>query len=209
MAPTLTPARQQFRATLATLAAKTKTKLPALNGRVEKACTLVLAGDVELHADGTALVASLSQPTRAYQITQGVCQCRDWGQAPEHLCCHRLAAGFLRKAEAVLAQSTDVETAPAQPAPTRERSGMRLETQVVIEGRPVKVAVWGPDDADVQARLQAVLAQYPTLASPPASTQGQGDTPQCTAHGAMRQGKRGWFCPRKLDDDTWCKSKGR
>ena len=46
---------QTFRQTLATLAAKTQAKLPALNGRVEKACKLVLGGDVELHQDGTAL----------------------------------------------------------------------------------------------------------------------------------------------------------
>ena len=115
--------RQTFRETLATLATKTQAKLPTLNGRVEKACRLVLAGDVELHEDGTALVNSLTDPTRAYQLAQGVCQCRDWGQAPEHLCCHRLAVGFLRKVQARLPQSPPVEPAPPlllpAPAPTR------------------------------------------------------------------------------------------
>ena len=86
---------------------------------------------------------------------------------------------------------------------------MRLEAQVVIDGRPVKVAVWGPDDAEVQARLQAVLAQHPAQA--PSTPQGQDATPQCKAHGAMKPSSKGkgWYCPAKNDDDTWCKSKSK
>ena len=61
--------RQHERELLAGLAAKTLTKIPALNGRVEKACKLVLGADVTLHPDGTALVNSLTDPTRAYQVT--------------------------------------------------------------------------------------------------------------------------------------------
>jgi hypothetical protein len=87
------PERQVFRETLATLAAKTLTKIPALNGRVEKAVKLALAGDVELHDDGTATVYSSSDPTRRYEIRQGTCTCRDYEQAPEQLCQHRLSAG--------------------------------------------------------------------------------------------------------------------
>lgn len=85
MAPS--PDRQTFREVLAGLAAKTLTRIPALNGRVEKACKLVLGGDVELHPDGTALVGSLTDPTRAYQVTgsPATCQCKDYDQAPEHL----------------------------------------------------------------------------------------------------------------------------
>jgi hypothetical protein len=86
--------RQQFREVLAGLVAKTLTKIPALNGRVEKACKLVLGHDVELHPDGTALVNSLTDPTRAYQVSPGLCLCKDFDHAPEHLCCHRLAVGF-------------------------------------------------------------------------------------------------------------------
>lgn len=67
--------RQAFRETLATLAAKTLTRIPALNGRVEKAVKLALAGDVELHDDGSATVRSASDPTRRYEIREGVCSC--------------------------------------------------------------------------------------------------------------------------------------
>ena len=63
---TFSPDRVAFRAMLATLAAKTSTKIPELNGRVEKAVKLALAGDVELHDDGSATVYSSSDPTRRY-----------------------------------------------------------------------------------------------------------------------------------------------
>src|SRR5262245_19423449 len=86
--------RQTFREVLAGLAAKTLTKIPALNGRVEKACKLVLGGDVALHPDGTALVGSLTDPSRAYLVVKGACDCQDFAHAPEHLCAHRLAVGF-------------------------------------------------------------------------------------------------------------------
>ena len=43
--------RQQFREVLAGLAAKTLTRMPSLNGRTEKACKLVLQGDVTLVLD--------------------------------------------------------------------------------------------------------------------------------------------------------------
>ena len=102
----------------------------------------------------------------------------------------------------------DLEDPPV-PAPVPGRAGMRLETQVVMDGRQVKVAVWGPDDADVQARLAAVLAQHPVPAKLPA--QPTDDTPQCPTHGALKRSTKGkgWYCPNKLDDESWCPSKGK
>jgi hypothetical protein len=192
--------RQRLRTTPASLAEKTKAKLPALNGRVEKACTLVLAGDVELHADGTALVGSLSDPRRAYQVRQGLCQCRDWGQAPEHLCCHRLAAGFLHKAEELLAAVPDghVQDAPdghvqagadgpliPRPQPLPEVHGTSptpqplpeapasVNVRLVIDGRDCQLTLRDVDETRLLARLQAVLVQFPTP-QPPAPAQPQG-----------------------------------
>jgi hypothetical protein len=124
MTPSPVSDRQQFRETLAALATKTHTKIPALNGRVEKATRLVLAGDVVLHADGTALVSNLSDPLRVYQVAQGVCECRDYAQAPEHLCCHRLAAGFLKKVQELL------------PPPAQAPGGVPAEHIVLIQGKP-------------------------------------------------------------------------
>ena len=96
-AATFPPDRAAFREMLATLAAKTKTKIPELNGRVEKALRLALAGDVALHDNGTATVYSSSDPTRRYEIIEGTCTCRDFEQAPQQLCQHRLSAGLVRR----------------------------------------------------------------------------------------------------------------
>ena len=78
MVISLTPDRTAFRELLASLATKTKARIPALNGRVENALRLALAGDVELHDDGTATVYSSSDPTRRYEIRAGTCTCRDY-----------------------------------------------------------------------------------------------------------------------------------
>jgi hypothetical protein len=123
---TFTPDRQAFREQLATLAAKTLTKIPALNGRVEKAMRLVLAGDVALHADGTATVYSSSDPARRYEIRQGTCTCQDWDRAPEHLCQHRLSAGLVRRATALM---------QAEPAPVEGSHGIDPRHIVHIQGR--------------------------------------------------------------------------
>jgi hypothetical protein len=116
MTTTLSPDRQQFRERLAGLARKTLTKISSLNGRVQKATRLVLQGDVELRTDGTALVGRLSHPTVTYQVAQGVCQCKDYAQAPEHLCCHRLAAGFARKVQELLPPTPPSDASVEPPA---------------------------------------------------------------------------------------------
>src|ERR671927_698445 len=103
--------RQQFREVLAGLASKTQAKLPALNGRVEKACKLVLQGDVDLQG-AKALVHSLSDPTKTYTLEPGHCTCADFPRAPEYLCCHRLAAGFARKLQELLPPATPVAEEP-------------------------------------------------------------------------------------------------
>ena len=99
-----------------------------------------------------------------------------------------------------------------KPIPPRERSGMRLEAQVVIDGRQVKVALWGPDDADVQARLEKVLQQYPLpqSASPQGQPQGQGETPQCKYHGPMKASTKApgtFYCTKKNFDQSYCRER--
>jgi hypothetical protein len=202
------PDRQQFRATLATLADKTKAKIPELNGRVEKALRLALAGDVELHEGGSATVYSSSDPTRRYEIVEGMCPCRDWEQAPQHLCQHRLSAGFVRKVHALLPTGTsapaesaaaDVQ-APMVPLPEAPAS---VNVRLTIEGRECQLTLRDHDEARLLERLHAVLAQYP-LAQPP-SPPPQGEAlPRCPEHGFLRKGKRGWYCPTKLADGSYC-----
>jgi hypothetical protein len=218
MNTTLTP-RETFRQTVAAVAARAKARLPqAVNGRVESAIKLVMMHNVVPQADGSIEVGSASDPMKVYKLVGTACECQDFtrGQAPDGWCQHRIAAGIQKRVQEVLPQSTAVATEPLMlpaPAPTRERSGMRLETSVMIDGRQVKVAVWGPDDADVQARLQAVLAQHPLQA--PVRPQGQSSQGQgkdwCPVHQTAMQwntgkeGRKGWYSHRT--DDGWCKGR--
>jgi len=83
-------ARAAWRAAVAEVATKAHAKLPECNGRVDSAVKIVLAGDVELLADGTAKVASQSNGTTAYHIVNGHCDCRDYEKAPHNFCKHRV-----------------------------------------------------------------------------------------------------------------------
>ena len=89
MAPTtLTPDHQTYRETVAQVAEKARAILPvSVNGRVESAVKLVLAGYVEPQADGSIKVGS-SDPTRYYVLTGQACICTDFtqGKAPEGWC---------------------------------------------------------------------------------------------------------------------------
>src|ERR687884_42749 len=86
-----TQARKAWREAVAEIADKAKAKLPECRGRVDSAVKVVLAGDVELLADGTAKVASQSNGTTAYQVVNGHCECRDFEKAPHQFCKHRLS----------------------------------------------------------------------------------------------------------------------
>src|SRR5713101_3688733 len=92
------PARQAFRQAVAEIAAKAKETLPECNGRVDSAVKIVLAGDVELQADGTARVASQSNGSTAYHAVNGHCDCMDFAKAPHNFCKHRLSAAIARRA---------------------------------------------------------------------------------------------------------------
>src|ERR671939_1860284 len=110
-----TPARQAWRAAVAEVADKAKAKLPECSGRVDSAVKIVLAGDVELLADGTAKVASQSNGSTAYHVVNGVCPCRDFEKAPHQFCKHRLSAAIARRAqELVKAQLASATPTPPQ-----------------------------------------------------------------------------------------------
>ncbi|HEY5869600.1 MAG TPA: hypothetical protein VI542_29230 [Candidatus Tectomicrobia bacterium] len=81
-------ARAAWREAVQVIATKAHEKLPESSGRIDRAVKLVLAGDVEVLADGTARVASQSNGTTAYQVVNGHCGCRDFEKAPHALCKH-------------------------------------------------------------------------------------------------------------------------
>src|SRR5437870_4412275 len=93
-----TTTRQVWRAAVAEIAEKAKTKLPECNGRVDAAVKLVLAGDVEVQVDG-ATVASQSNGSMVYHVANGICNCKDFAKAPHNLCKHRLSAAIARRAQ--------------------------------------------------------------------------------------------------------------
>src|SRR6266571_2440077 len=94
---TLSPDRTAWREAVQDIAEKAKATLPECNGRVDKAVALVLAGDVELLADGKAKVASQSNGATIYRIVNGTCDCRDFAQAPSGWCKHKIAAGIQKR----------------------------------------------------------------------------------------------------------------
>src|SRR5712691_4244431 len=114
------PARAAWRAAVADIADKARAKLPECNGRVDSAVKIVLAGNVELLADGTAKVASQSNGTTAYHVVNGHCDCRDYEKAPHNFCKHRLSAAIARRAQeltrAKLVDTNGQAEAPSQPA---------------------------------------------------------------------------------------------
>src|SRR5712691_7171075 len=104
------PARAAWRQAVADIAAKAKETLPECNGRVDSAVKIVLAGDVELQADGTARVASQSNGETVYHIVNGGCDCKDYPKAPSHWCKHRIAAGMQKRVVALVNAKLDAGT---------------------------------------------------------------------------------------------------
>src|SRR2546426_2077473 len=116
------PARQAWREAVAEIADKAKAKLPECSGRIDSAVKIVLAGDVELQADGTAKVASQSNGSTAYHVVNGHCDCKDFAKAPHNFCKHRLSAAIVRRAQDLVKQrleqlngaSNDTSQPPAE-----------------------------------------------------------------------------------------------
>ena len=91
-----------------------------------------------------------------------------------------------------------------QPQPSCE-----FKVSVLLDGFPIEISGSGRAD-DLRAlvgRLKAIGA------TPPAGFESQrvtqtDDAPVCEFHGKMRKGNHGWFCPKKMGDGSYCKSRG-
>jgi len=95
-----------------------------------------------------------------------------------------------------------------QPAP----AGARFTITASIDGFPIQVEIEGKADVlrSMIDRLKAIGAEPPVpqnlqKAEP---TKAAGDeAPICEFHGKMKMGNYGWFCPKKMGDGSYCKSK--
>jgi hypothetical protein len=217
------PARTAWREAVAEIADKARAKLPECNGRVDKAVAIILAGDVELLADGTAKVASQSNGTTVYHVVNGHCDCRDFEKAPHQFCKHRLSAAIARRAQELTKAQLDASAngqaePPRQPAPAPPdtptgplpEAPVSITLKATLHGHEVMVTLRGVDFASVKAQVEQASqwlrvqapAQPPTQS--PAHPEGW-----CSKHGVqMRQNckdGRSWWSHKTAEG--WCKGR--
>jgi len=206
-----TPDRQTFRSVVADVAARAKERLPqAVNGRLENAVKLVLAGDVVFCADGTIEVASASDPLKVYTLAGQACDCQDfaYGQAPEGWCQHRIAAGIQKRVQELLPVPEDASgtTAPAASLPEAPAS---VNVHLTIAGRQVQLTLRDTDETRLLARLEEVLQRFP-LPQAAAQPLSQGkcwcQIHQCVMQENHKEG-RTWYSHKTTDG--WCTGRRR
>src|SRR6266567_1244308 len=199
--------RAAWRAAVAEIAAKAHEKLPECNGRVDSAVKIVLAGDVELLADGTARVASQSNGTTTYHIVNGHCDCKDFAKAPHGFCKHRLSAAITWRAQELIRAKLEGATnghaeAPSQPAPTAPlpEAPVSITLKASLHGHEVLVTLRGVDFASVKAQVEDASQWLKAQSGHTAD-----DTPQCPKHGVPMQlnhkDGRSWWSHKTLGGD--------
>jgi hypothetical protein len=167
--------------------------------------------------DGNARVLSSTDATVWYDVN-GTCSCPDAQYRKVH--CKHLSAWKLYQH---IQHQVDTETPPAPlllpPAPAVVSPAPESVTSEALFSITLKGLRFG-QDALVTARgqtweaFQTNLAHIESLLDAPGAAPAQGPpppptTPQCPTHGPMKVSTkaRGWYCPQKLEDDTWCQSK--
>ena len=206
--------RQAWHEAVAEIAERAKQTLPECHGRVDKAVAIVLNGDVELLADGKAKIASQSNGATQYVVCNGTCECKDFPKAPSGWCKHRIAAGMQKRATALMQKKLSAGTngqtqAPAQAQPEAPTTPLpeapvSITLKATLHGHEVMVTLRGVDFASVKAQVEDASQWLQAQSGHTAD-----DTPQCPKHGAMKPSTKGkgWYCPHKLSDGSWCKGK--
>jgi hypothetical protein len=231
------PARDAWRTAIAEVAERAKATLPQCNGRVDAAVKIVLAGDVDMQADGTARVASQSNGQTVYHVVNGACDCKDYSKTSSNWCKHRIAAGLAKRAHALAKQhlaqldhasngNGQVPTASPQGEPLSEtpapapalslpEAPASVNCHIVPEGRQVQVTLRDSDETRLLARLATLLQQYPVAQPPPPPTQATAqpvpdESPYCHMHKVALQKftKDGrTWYSHKTADGSWCRGK--
>ena len=143
------PARAAWRAAVAEVAAKAKAALPAeVNGRIEQAVAMVLAGEVDLLPDGTAKVVTQRDGTTESFVVNGSCGCPDASTVPSGWCTHKISAAIAKRAYSLAkvrleaATGTPSSTPPPQPVPEEEQRQPLVPIDIApqfiveIQGKP-------------------------------------------------------------------------
>jgi hypothetical protein len=176
-------------------------KLPeSLHGRLERATALVLDGGVFIEEDGSTQVRC----TNGWYSVNGHCPCPDHGRALDGLCKHRLAKALYRRASELLQAPQPQPSAALNdaPAPLPEAPAS-VNVHLELAGRQVQLTLRDTDESRLLARLEAILERFPVAGTPTDTT------PQCPTHGPLKPSTKGkgWYCPRKLANGSWCKGK--
>ena len=158
--------RTLFREAVSEVAAKAKATLPqAVNGRIEKAVVIVLAGDVELVGDGRAVVGSQSDATMHY-IINGECECPDSDRPEiETWCKHKIAAYLQKRAELLAQQRLHAHLNAQQSLPEAPASA---NCYVTLAGRNVQLTLRDQDEGCLLQRLEALVLHFPVEEKPQA-----------------------------------------
>jgi hypothetical protein len=85
-----------------------------------------------------------------------------------------------------------------------------FEITAVIDGFPVTISVEGKADAlrGMIDRLKAIGATPPAVLPSNTAPPTDESAPTCEFHGKMKRSNHGGFyCPRKMGDGSYCKSK--
>jgi hypothetical protein len=216
-----TSTRRAWRAAVAEIAAKAHEKLPECNGRIDSAVKLVLAGDVDLQADGTARVASQSNGQTIYHMVNGSCDCKDFAKAPHSFCKHRLSAAIARRAQELVNAPLDAGAngqaeaphRPVQPdAPTAPlpEAPVSITLKATLHGHEVLVTLRGTDFASVKAQVEAA-SEWLTMQTPAQPPTQSTEQPEgwCRKHGVQmtQNHKEGriWYSHKTAEG--WCKGK--
>lgn len=207
------PVRRIFRETVAEVAERAKAALPAaVNGRVDKAVQIVLAGDIVPHEDGKFTVGSQSDAGLHY-VVDGVCECPDSDRKElEGWCKHKIAAAIYTRATALGRDRVQAYYEPPAAVastvfPEAPASG---NVYVELAGRKVQITLRDQDETRLLARLEALLTRFPSVEAPAATASAAvpapaTPAPTCRYHGTedMRPSKYGagkFVCSVKLAD---------
>jgi hypothetical protein len=155
-------------AALRTLAAQATTRYAGEQLRISKGLVIALNHGATLQADGTALVASQTEPEIVYTVN-GHCDCPDATHgAPDGRCKHRWAKTLTVRAQALDAPPVETITTlseqlfgpqDAAAAAQRTASGQ----PAARKESPMAPVMTAPDEGD-DATLQAALEAYNQMA---------------------------------------------